>query len=194
MFNRVSLDGCFAAPDGGLGCAVPDPEIDRAAAAGTPAVDTFLFGRKTYELLAGFWPKVDTDAPAAPDPHRPGHTSPEQRAFAIALNSLTKLVFSRRLKEATWNNSRVVRDLDPRAIEALKRQPGKDMILLGSGSIVTQLTRHGLIDEYQLVVSPVVLGGGQSLFGELASSARLELLEAKPYGSGNIMLRYARAG
>jgi dihydrofolate reductase len=86
-----------------------------------------------------------------------------------------------------------VPELDPREIEALKRQPGKDMILLGSGSIVTQLTRHGLIDEYQLVVSPVVLGG-RPLFGELVKAARLELLEATPYRSGNLMLRYARAG
>ena len=72
VFNRVSLDGCFSASDGGIDWVVPDAEIDRAAAGATPSFDTFLFGRRTYELLAAFWPKVDTDAPIAPDPHRAG--------------------------------------------------------------------------------------------------------------------------
>ena len=84
-----------------------------------------------------------------PDPHRPGARSLEHRAIAVALNELTKLVFSRTLNEVTWRNARLVRDLDPRAIEAMKRQPGKDMMIFGSGSIVSQLTQAGLIDEYQ---------------------------------------------
>ena len=72
--------------------------------------------------------------------------------MAIALNEKTKLVFSRTLKEVTWNNARLLRELDPRAIETMKQQPGKDMIIFGSGSIVSQLTQHRLIDEYQFVV------------------------------------------
>lgn len=78
-------------------------------------------------------------------------------------------------------------------IAAMKSRPGNDMILFGSGSIVSQLTAHRLVDEYQLVVSPVFLGGGRSLVTSLPESVRLELLEAKPYPSGNVKLRYLPA-
>jgi hypothetical protein len=83
--------------------------------------------------------------------------------MAVMLSEATKLVFSRTLKELTWKNSYLLDEFDPREVEAMKRQPGKDMLVFGSGSIVSQLTRHGLIDEYQFVVNPVLLGSGRSL-------------------------------
>src|SRR6266446_649221 len=83
--------------------------------------------------------------------------------IALWLNEMTKVVFSRTLQAVTWRNSRVLHDLDPCEIETLKRQPGKDMIVFGSGSIVAQLTQHGLIDEYQFVVCPILLGSGRPL-------------------------------
>ena len=193
MFNRVSADGFFAAADGNLDWIVPDEEVDRHGASGIPSTDTVILGRRTYEQFASFWPHV-LDSPAPADPHGPGGFSPELHAFARALTDMTKLVFSTKLNDVTWKNSRLQRDIDPRAIEAMKRQPGKDMIIFGSGSIVTQLTRHGLIDEYQLIVNPVLLGSGQLLLGGLNRSAALELLEARRFPSGNVMLRYARAG
>jgi dihydrofolate reductase len=107
---------------------------------------------------------------------------------------MTKLVFSKTLAQATWNNTRLLRDFDPRAIADMKQQPGKNMIVFGSGSIVSLLTRHGLIDEYQVVVAPVLLGGGKPLLAGLTQAARLELLDSKPFPSGNVILRYARAG
>jgi dihydrofolate reductase len=110
------------------------------------------------------------------------------------INDAAKLVFSRSRKEVTWKNSRLIPELDPRGIDAMKRQPGKDMIIFGSGSIVSQLTQHGLIDEYQLVVSPVLLGGGVSLIRDVPGRLKLQLLEAKAYPTGNVMLRYAPAG
>jgi dihydrofolate reductase len=108
------------------------------------------------------------------------------------INEATKVVFSKTLRQVTWKNSRLLHELDPREIESLKRQPGPDMMIFGSGSIASQLTRHGLIDEYQIVVSPILLGAGRSLISGLSTSRRLELLEAKPYASGNVKLRYAR--
>jgi dihydrofolate reductase len=105
---------------------------------------------------------------------------------------MTKLVFSRTLKTVTWRNSRLLHDLDPREIETMKNQRGKDMIVFGSGSIVSQLTRHGLIDEYQFVVCPVFIGSGRSLLDGVSQSVRLDLLEATRYPSGDVMLRYAR--
>ena len=105
---------------------------------------------------------------------------------------MTKLVFSRTLKDVTWRNSRLLRELDPREIETMKRQSGKDMMVFGSGAIVSQLTQHGLIDEYQFVVCPVLLGDGQPLLSGVSKCLRLDLLEAKPLPSGDVMLRYAR--
>ncbi|MGH2658152.1 MAG: dihydrofolate reductase family protein [Actinomycetota bacterium] len=193
MFNRVTADGFFAGPDGNLDWVVPDEEVDRAAAEAIPGSDTFLFGRRTYELFEAFWPHALDDSPTSPDPHAPGRLSPEMRAMAVALNEMTKIVFSRTLKDVAWSYSRLVRDLDPREIEALKGQPGKDIVVLGSGSIVSQLTEHGLIDEYQFGVSPILLGSGRPLLSDVSKSSRLDLLEAKTYPSGNVMLRYARS-
>ena len=192
MFNWVTADGYFAGPDGNLDWVVPDEEHAKAAVEGIPSIDTVLFGRRTYELFEGFWRHAADDASAAPDPHDPGQRSREHRAIAIWLNEMTKLVFSRTLKDVTWRNSRLLRDLDPREIETMKRQPGKDMIVFGSGSIVSQLTQHGLIDEYQFVVCPVLLGSGRPLLSGVSKESRLELLEAKRYQSGDALLRYAR--
>jgi len=193
-FDWVSADGYFAAPDGNLDWVVPDNEQAKAAAEDIPKFDTVLFGRRTYEIFAAFWPHATVDAAGTvPDPHHPGRRSSEHVPIAIALNSMTKLVFSRTLKDATWKNSRLIRELDPPQIEAMKQQPGKDIIVFGSGSVVSQLTQHGLIDEYKFAVCPVFIGGGQHLLKGVSTRVRLELLEAKLLPSGDVMLRYARA-
>jgi len=192
-FNRVTADGYFAAPDGSLGWVVPDEEVDRRGVEGIPHTDTILFGRRTYEMLEGFWPHALDDSPTAADPHGAGGRSPAMRAMAVWLTEATKLVFSRTRKEVDWKNSRILRELDPREIEAMKRQPGKDIIVFGSGTLASQLTEHGLVDEYRFVVTPALLGRGRSLLGGVPTSVRLDLLEATAYPSGNVMLRYARA-
>jgi len=122
---------------------------------------------------------------------RPGQESNEHRAIAAWMNDATKLVFSRTLKEVTWNNARLVRELDVDEITALKQRPGKNMMIFGSASIVSQLTQHGLIDEYQFVVCPVFLGAGRRLLEGTSQSVKLELLETRKYPSGDISLRYA---
>jgi dihydrofolate reductase len=193
MFNRVTADGYFAGPDGNLEWVVPDEEVDKAGAEAMPGFDTILFGRRTYELFEGFWPRAVDDSPAAPDPHGAGRRSPTIRAMAIWINEATKLVFSRTRKDVTWRNSRLFHEFDPREIETMKRQTGKNMIVFGSGSLVSQLTQHGLIDEYHFVVSPIFLGSGRPLLSGVSKSSRLDLLEAKGYPSGNVMLRYARS-
>ena len=148
--------------------------------------------QRASELFEGFWRHaVVDDSGTVPDPHHPGRRSSEHGAIAIAFKRMTKLVFSRTLKDVTWRNSRLLRALDPREIETMKRQSGKDMIVFGSGSIVSQLTQHGLIDEYQFVVCPVLLGDGQPLLSGVSKCLRLDLLEAKPLPSGDVMLRYA---
>ena len=192
MFNRVSADGYFAGADGNLDWVVPEDAVDRAAASSTGAYDTVLFGRRTYEMFEGFWPHaLEGGGTDAPDPHA-RRRSPEMRAMAEMLNDATKLVFSKKRKEVTWKNSRLVKAFDARELAALKQQPGKDMIIFGSGSLVSQLTEHGLIDEYQFIVGPLLLGDGRLPITGVTERVPLELLEAKPYPSGNVMLRYAR--
>ena len=193
VFNWVTADGYFAAPDGNLDRVVPDEGQARASAREIPNYDTVLFGRRTYEIFEGFWwHVVADDAGTVADPHQPGRRSLEHGSIAIALNRMTKLVISRILNDVNWRNSRLLRELDPRKIETMKRQPGKDMIIFVSGSIVLQLTQHGLIDEYQFIVCPILLGSGQPLFRGVSNPLRLELLEAKGLPSGDVMLRYVR--
>ncbi|HKZ08993.1 MAG TPA: dihydrofolate reductase family protein [Methylomirabilota bacterium] len=190
-FEWLTTDGYFAASDGSLSWVVPDDEQARAAADGMPAADTVLFGRRTYEVFEGFWRKVPRDSPTAPDPHRPGQQSREHRAIAAWMHEATKLVFSRTLPDVTWHNARLIRELDMEELVAMKQRPGKDMLIFGSGSIVSQLTRHALVDEYQFVVCPVFLGAGLRLLEGLSKRVRLELRDVRKYPSGDVSLRYA---
>ena len=192
MFNRVSADGYFASNDGQLDWVVPDDALDQAGASRMHEVDTMLFGRRTYDAFESFWPTAVNDAPTSADPHTAGRHSPALRAMGEWINATPKLVFSRTRKAVCWRNSELFSELDPRKIQALKEQPGKGIIVFGSGSLVSQLTEHGLIDEYQFVLGPVILGGGKSLISALTKRVKLELVEAKPYPSGNVMLRYTR--
>lgn len=190
-FDRVSADGYFAAPDGNLDWVVQDSELDKTAAAAAKAAGpgTLLFGRKTYEMFESFWPNQLDDSGTAQNPHGPGRSA-EMHDLAVNINDAEKIVFSRTMKEPTWKNSRVIREFDPKQVEAMKKEAGKDMMIFGSGEIASQLTEHGLIDEYQFIVSPVVLGSGKNLIKDVKDCARLDLLECKPYSSGNIMMRF----
>jgi dihydrofolate reductase len=187
MFNNVSAEGHFAAADGGLDWVVDDPEFDKAVTAGGLTLDTVLFGRRTYEMFAGFWPYITKDTP---DPHTGEPISEGMLEMGRALNGANKVVFSRTLQEATWANTRTVPELDRAEIEAMKRAPGPDIMIFGSGSVVSKLTECGLIDEYQLVVNPVLLGIGQPWLADVARRVPLELFEATTYPSGKHMLRY----
>ena len=191
-FDRVSADGYFSTPDGKLDWTVPDEQLDRdtGGRAAEPGAGTMLFGRRTYEMFESFWPHV-LDAPT--DPHHAGRSSPAIRAMAEYINAATKIVFSKTRPDVTWSNSRLLRDVDPAEVEAIKNEPGKDIMIFGSGSVVSQLSALGLVDEYHLVVGPLLLGDGCSLVRGVGRQVPLELLEAKPYPSGNVVLRYARA-
>ncbi|MCS4505861.1 dihydrofolate reductase family protein [Arhodomonas aquaeolei] len=194
MFNWVTADGFFAGSDGDLDWVVPDAEQARATAGEIRGFDTVLFGRRTYEMFEGFWRHADIDeSGTVPDPHHPGRRSEDHGAVALALNRMTKLIFSASLEEVTWEPARLLRSFDPREIEALREQPGGDMIVFGSGSIVSQLMQHDMIDEYQLAVCPVFIGNGRSLFSGASARLPLELLESRPLASGDVMLRYGRS-
>jgi dihydrofolate reductase len=191
MFNRVSADGYFADASGNLDWSVPDDELDRAAVDSLSDSDTILFGRRTYEGFEGFWRHAPDDDGSAPDPHAPGRRSPGLRAMGRWINLATKLVWSRSLQQVTWHNARILRAFDAREVEALKREPGKTIMLFGSGSIASLLTQHRLIDEYVFVVTPLLLGGGKNLIHDVPQRLRLTLLEARSTTVGNVRLRYA---
>jgi dihydrofolate reductase len=195
VFDRVTADGYFSGPDGKLDWVVPDAEIDKLGGDAVPGSgNMMLFGRRTYQMFESFWPHVlKSDSSQAPDPHMPGRQSSAMRGMAVWIHEATKIVFSKSLKEVTWHNSRLVGDVEPATIEALKSEPGGDQIMIfGSGQIVSKLTELGLVDEYQLIVTPLLLGSGKPLVSGVASRVPLDLRDVTRYDSGNVMLRYAR--
>jgi dihydrofolate reductase len=130
----------------------------------------------TYEMMASFWPTPDA---VKRDP-----------VVAKGINNAEKIVFSRTLEKATWNNTRIVRNDIVKEIKKMKDIPGKDMTILGSGSILAQFSEKGLIDEYQFMVDPVVLGDGTSIFKNISHKLDLKLKSTRTYKSGVISLCY----
>jgi dihydrofolate reductase len=185
MFNRVSADGYFADEHGGLGWTIPEPELDREAAQSMPGTGAMLFGRKTYDIFESFWPHASDE-----DPHAAGRHDPAIKKMADWINAAEKLVFSLSKRALSWNNSRLLGPFEPAKVEELKRAPGRDIMLFGSGSLVSLLSQHRLIDEYRFVVGPLLLGKGQLLLRDMPSSVRLELSDVKRYSAGNVMLSY----
>jgi dihydrofolate reductase len=179
MFNLVSLDGYFEGPGRDISWHNVDTEFNDYAVSMLDSVDTLLFGRVTYELMAGFWP---TPEAMKNDP-----------LVATRMNSLSKIVFSRTLDRADWRNTRLVKNGIGETVWELKQQPGMDVALLGSGSIVAALAQQGLIDEFRIMVNPVVLGRGTPLFKGVSSRLDLKLAETRAFKSGNVLLRYEPA-
>ncbi|MDN4594679.1 dihydrofolate reductase family protein [Polycladomyces subterraneus] len=137
MFNRISIDGFFAGLNGEIDWFVNDTEVDKALHE-MMQPDTILFGKVTYQMFESFWPHVATD-PNAPQ---------EARILANELNQMTKVVFSKTLKEVTWENSKLVKGDVTNEVSRLKQGEGPDIVIFGSGTIVQQLADEGLIDEY----------------------------------------------
>jgi dihydrofolate reductase len=180
VFNLMSLDGYFEGPNRDISWHNVDAEFNDYAIAMLDSADILLFGRVTYELMAGFWP---TPEAIKNDP-----------IVADKMNALPKVVFSRTLNKAGWNNTRLVRDNMEDEIRKMKMLPGKDMALLGSGAIMSELAQLGLIDEYRIMVNPLVLGAGTPLFKGIKDRVDLTLLETRSFRNGNVALRYEPAG
>ncbi len=176
MFNLVTLDGFFAGPNGEIDWHRVDAEFNNFAIAQLNSAAGLVFGRKTYDLMAGYWP---TDAAIKDDP-----------MVAGLMNSLPKIVFSRTLARADWNNTRLLNGNIAEEITRLKQSPGKDWLLFGSANLASTFTRLGLIDEYRLMVNPVILGSGQALFQGVPETMALRLANNKTFGNGNVLLSY----
>jgi dihydrofolate reductase len=177
VFNQVTLDGYFTGVNGDLSWAHRnDPEWNAFVEGNASSGSMLVFGRITYEMMASFWP---TPLALQSNP-----------IVAERMNKLPKLVFSRTLDKAAWSNTKLV-DGDPVAeIRKIKQESGPDMTILGSGSIVSQLAPHGLIDEYQVVVCPVVLGRGRTMFEGIKETLAFMRTGARNFTNGNVLLRY----
>ena len=178
-FNMVTLDGFFEGPNHDISWHHVDDEFNQFAIEQTSGVGTLLFGRVTYELMASYWP---TSAAIIDDP-----------IIADLMNNLPKIVFSRTLQKAEWNNTRLVKDHIAEEITQLKGQPGNDLAIFGSANLLSSLMEMDLVDEHRIMVNPVVLGRGTPLFQGITERLELKLLKTKTFASGNILLYYQPA-
>ena len=179
VFNQVSLDGFFTDAQGDMGWAhkaPDDAEWNAFVAGNAQGGGALLFGRVTYDMMAGFWP-----TPMALQMNR---------TVAERMNAMPKYVVSRTLQRASWSNTTVLSgDIDT-DIRRLKDSSTVDITILGSGSIVSQLTRLGLVDELQLVINPLVLGRGRTLFETVEDRIGLTMASSRAFANGNVLLSY----
>lgn len=179
VFNHVSLDGYFVDANGDMSWAKADhqdAEWDAFVADNAKGGGVLVFGRITYEMMASFWP-----TPFAIE---------SMPVVAAGMNSMPKVVFSRTLDQASWTNTKLVKSDMAAEIRKMKYESGDGMAILGSGSIVSQLTQEGLIDEYQVVVNPIVLGKGRTMFDGVKEKLSLKLTKTRAFGNGNVYLCY----
>jgi dihydrofolate reductase len=178
VFNMVSLDGFIADEHGDMTWAFKEDEQWRAfVRSNASGGGGLIFGRVTYEHMVSFWP---TPEAAQWNP-----------VVAERMNAVPKVVFSTTLPSATWNNTELVRSDLPGAIKRLKSEDGPRLTILGSGSIVSQCAQAGLIDEYQVVVNPIILGRGLSMFQTVSDKRKLTLAASRQFDNGNVLLTYA---
>lgn len=179
-FLNVSIDGCYADAKGDMGFAHhDDAEIKAFTIENAKRGGMLLFGRVTYELMLQYWP---TPLAAKHDP-----------LVAERMNAMPKVVFSRTLKNADWQNTRLVADDVASEIRKLKRESPLDMATLGSGRLVAALAAENLVDEYQLLVNPVILGDGKRVFAGVGGTPSLALRGTRAFKNGCVLLTYEPA-
>jgi dihydrofolate reductase len=181
----LSLDGVMedtggaeGSEHGGWSFAYFNEEVGQTIGEGFAASDAMLMGRTTYEEWAAFWPNQD----------------PEENPVAETMNGLTKYVVSTTLEEPLeWNNASLIGENVAEEISELKRQPGKDITISGSGALVRSLLDYGLLDELKLMVHPIVVGSGKKLFEDGEKRTALELVDSKTFSTGVVYLTYKPA-
>ena len=179
-FMQVSLDGYYCDPRGDMSFAHKPPEDaewNAFVSGNASGGGMLLFGRKTYEMMAGWWP-TPMAAKAMP-------------VVAARMNAMPKVVFSRTMATADWQNTALVKDDIVGVVRRMKGEIGPDIEILGSGSIVTQLADAGLVDSLQVVVTPIALGAGKSLFSGLTKRLDFALTNTRVFANGSVVLWYA---
>ncbi len=174
MWNLMTLDGFFEGPKSweiDWHDTVWGEEMERYAIEQSKSTGALLFGRVTYQGMASYWPS-------------------EKGEIADFMNTIPKVVFSRTLQKADWNNSTLVKGNAVDEVVKLKRQPGKNLFVFGSADLSSTLLKHGLFDELDLALTPLLLGRGNPLFKSSPDQLKMKLLEARPLKSGGVILRY----
>lgn len=174
-YVHQSLDGFIEGPGGEFDWAQLGPELGEYSMGLTDRADTFLYGRTVWEMMSSYWPNAEA---MNPDEHA--------IAFAPVWRTTPKVVLSTTLEKADWN-TRIVRSVDE--IEAIKQQPGKDILLTGSSSVAAALAERGLLDEYHVVVHPVILGGGKPVHRP-AGRRTVQLTETRSFDNRTVLLRH----
>lgn len=157
-----------------------DPELGKYEDDLYDGADTLFLGRVTYKIFEGFWPS------AASNPE----TSKDDAKMAHKINNIMKIGFSKTLRGVEWENSKLLKEIDPEEISKMKEASGKNILVVGSSTIVQQLTNIGLIDEYHFVVHPVILGKGKPLFKDREARHKLKLFDTKTFTNGVVLLKY----
>jgi dihydrofolate reductase len=176
--NLISVDGYFEGLNQDISWFITGEDFFDYAIKQLIEVDAILYGRITYQQMAAFWPDLETNDNAL-------------TAIKDKMNSLKKIVFSKTLDKAEWNNSTLIKEHIADEIKNLKQQPGKDIVIFGSGTIVSELTQLKLIDEYRLIINPVILGNGSPMFKSINEKVNLKLLNVKTLNSGSVILYYS---
>lgn len=177
-YNFISLDGYYKGTDEDTSWHRHGKEEEKYSEEMLEQKNVLLFGRKTYELMATFWP-----TPAGKE------MSPK---VAAGMNTAEKIVFSNTLSEANWENSRILNGNIIKKMQALKQSDARDFAILGSGSIINLFANHDLIDEYQLMIDPVAIGKGTSIFNGIKRDLQLKLSAVRAFDSGVVLLTYTR--
>jgi dihydrofolate reductase len=172
-FEMMTLDGFFEGPDHDIRWHKVDAEFNAFSARQLAATAALLFGRATYQLMAGYWPTATGDDPVIP-----------------YMNSLPKIVFSRTLESAEWKGTRLIRENAVEEVQRLKVEIRKDLAIFGSANLLSALSQAGLVDEYRIMVNPVILGRGTPLFQGVERKIDLKLISSNTYRSGNVLLCY----
>jgi dihydrofolate reductase len=176
----VSLDGYIEGPNRELDWFVNgDAQFEQYADEMMDGVGVALYGRRSYELMLSYWPDAEKNP-----------RSPSDLAFAQKMNALPKIVLSRSLKHAAWNNTTIVSDRVEEQLRELKRQPGKPIVAWAGAQLCATLTRLDLVDEYRLIVCPVLLGGGTPYFADKERLPKLRLVRTTQLGSNIAVLCY----
>jgi dihydrofolate reductase len=179
----VSLDGYIEGPDRELDWFEDgDPQFEQYCEEMIDSVGLALYGRRAYEMMLSYWPGAEASPRA-----------PQELAFARKMNALPKVVLSRTLERAEWQNTRVIKEDVAEEIAELKRQPGKPIVAWAGASLVSTLASLGLVDEYRLIVHPVLLGGGTPMFQDLETRRRLRLVRTTQVGRSLAVLCYEPA-
>jgi dihydrofolate reductase len=184
VFNMVTLDGMFAGPNGEIDWHKTDEEFNEFAVEQTKSFYGIIFGRITYQMFEDYWPKATIDPKMSED----------DKEIGRSIGKVEKIVFSKTLSTVTekenWKNIKLFKEIVPNEINKLKSEAGGDLVIFGSGTIVQEMTNLGLIDEYRLMVNPVILGKGKPIFANVMKKIELKLINTRTFKNGNILLSY----